>query len=47
MSPWAQAVYDTLSAVTTPEVIDEVVDRDMLEVLPLTHIRGGRCTTRS
>ncbi|TDD85276.1 PhoH family protein [Actinomadura darangshiensis] len=40
MSPWAQAVYDTLSAVTTPEVIDEVVDRDMLEVLPLTHIRG-------
>ncbi|TDE30826.1 PhoH family protein [Actinomadura sp. 6K520] len=40
MSPWGQAVYDTLSAVTTPEVIDEVVDRDMLEVLPLTHIRG-------
>ncbi|RFS84729.1 PhoH family protein [Actinomadura spongiicola] len=40
MSPWAQAVFDTLSAVTTPEVIDEVVDRDMLEVLPLTHIRG-------
>ncbi|NKZ06360.1 PhoH family protein [Actinomadura latina] len=40
MSPWAQAVYDTLSAVTTPEVIDEVVERDMLEVLPLTHIRG-------
>lgn len=40
MSPWAQAVYDTLSAVTTPDVIEEVVDRDMLEVLPLTHIRG-------
>ncbi|MFI6517139.1 PhoH family protein [Spirillospora sp. NPDC050679] len=40
MSPWAQAVYDTLSAVTTPEVIDEVLDRGMLEVLPLTHIRG-------
>jgi PhoH-like ATPase len=40
MNPWAQAVYDTLSAVTTPEVIDEVVGRDMLEVLPLTHIRG-------
>ncbi|MBA9003631.1 MULTISPECIES: PhoH family protein [Thermomonospora] len=40
MSPWAQAVYDTLSAVTTPEVIEEVLDRDMLEVLPLTHIRG-------
>ncbi|KIH96998.1 ATP-binding protein [Streptomonospora alba] len=40
MSPWAQAVHDTLSAVTTQDVIDEVVDRGMLEVLPLTHIRG-------
>jgi PhoH-like ATPase len=40
MTPWAQAVYDTLSAVTTPEVIEEVLDRGMLEVLPLTHIRG-------
>jgi PhoH-like ATPase len=40
MSPWGQAVYDTLGAVTSQEVIDEVVDRGMLEVLPLTHIRG-------
>ncbi len=40
MSPWAQAVFDTLSAVTTSEVIDEVLERGMLEVLPLTHIRG-------
>lgn len=40
MSPWGQAVFDTLSAVTTPEVIDEILSRDMLEVLPLTHIRG-------
>jgi PhoH-like ATPase len=40
MSPWAQAVFDTLGAVTSPEVIDEVLDRGMLEVLPLTHIRG-------
>jgi PhoH-like ATPase len=40
MNPWAQAVYDTLSAVISPEVIDEVVARDLLEVLPLTHIRG-------
>ena len=40
MNPWAQAVFDTLSAVTTQAVIDEVIDRDMLEVLPLTHIRG-------
>ncbi|MFE3649791.1 PhoH family protein [Streptomyces sp. NPDC059152] len=40
MSPWAQAVFDTLSAVTTKDVIEEVVARGMLEVLPLTHIRG-------
>jgi PhoH-like ATPase len=40
MSPWGQAVFDTLGAVTTSEVVDEVVDRGMLEVLPLTHIRG-------
>ena len=40
MNPWAQAVYDTLSALTSPDVIDEVLARDMFEVLPLTHIRG-------
>ena len=40
MNPWAQAVFDTLSAVTSQQVIEEVIARDMLEVLPLTHIRG-------
>lgn len=40
MGPWAQAVFDTLSAVVSKEVVEEVLDRDMLEVLPLTHIRG-------
>src|SRR5713101_235431 len=40
MNPWAQAVYDTLSSVTSQDVIDEVLGRDMFEVLPLTHIRG-------
>ncbi|HSE08614.1 MAG TPA: PhoH family protein [Nocardioidaceae bacterium] len=40
MSPWAQAVFDTLGALTSTDVIDEVLDRGMLEVLPLTHIRG-------
>ena len=40
MQPWAQAVFDTLGAVASRDVIDEVVDREMLEVLPLTHIRG-------
>jgi PhoH-like ATPase len=40
MSPWAQAVFDTLGALAGPEVIEEVLDRGMLEVMPLTHIRG-------
>ena len=40
MGPWAQAVFDTLGAVVSSEVVEEVLDRGMLEVLPLTHIRG-------
>ncbi|MFX4294963.1 PhoH family protein [Streptomyces bohaiensis] len=40
MNPWAQAVFDTLGAVTSGNVIEEIVARGMLEVLPLTHIRG-------
>jgi PhoH-like ATPase len=40
MAPWAQAVFDTLGALVSRDVIDEVLDREMLEVLPLTHIRG-------
>nr|WP_241901703.1 PhoH family protein [Nocardioides houyundeii] len=40
MSPWGQAVFDTLGALVSPDVVDEVLHRGMLEVLPLTHIRG-------
>ncbi|EYR63667.1 ATP-binding protein [Actinotalea ferrariae CF5-4] len=40
MNPWAQAVFDTLGALVAPEVVEEVMARDLLEVLPLTHIRG-------
>lgn len=40
MGPWAQAVFDTLGAMASPHVIEEIIDRQMLEVLPLTHIRG-------
>ncbi|CAA9317142.1 MAG: Predicted ATPase related to phosphate starvation-inducible protein PhoH [uncultured Nocardioidaceae bacterium] len=40
MQPWAQAVFDALGAVTSRDVIEHVLERDMLEVLPLTHIRG-------
>ncbi|UEA59760.1 PhoH family protein [Gordonia otitidis] len=40
MGPWAQAVFDTLEGLASQEVIEEVLSRGMLEVLPLTHIRG-------
>ena len=40
MNPWGQAIFDTLGALVSQNVIDEVVERGLLEVLPLTHIRG-------
>jgi PhoH-like ATPase len=40
MTPWAQAVFDTLSALVSDAAMEEILDRGLLEVLPLTHIRG-------
>ena len=40
MSPWSAAVMDALESIASPEVIEHVVANDLLEVLPLTHIRG-------
>lgn len=40
MAPWARAVFDTLGAVSSKTVIEEVIERGLLDVLPLTHIRG-------
>lgn len=40
MNPWAQAVFDTLGALVSDNVLEEVQERGILEVLPLTHIRG-------
>ncbi len=40
MSPWGQAVFDTLGSVVHKNVVDEIMARELLEVLPLTHIRG-------
>ena len=40
MNPWGQAVYDTLSALVSENVLEEVMARGLLEVMPLTHIRG-------
>ena len=44
MAPWAAAVFDALEAIAGPEVVEEVLARDLLEVLPLTHIRGRSLT---
>ncbi|MEM7093161.1 MAG: PhoH family protein [Actinomycetota bacterium] len=40
MAPWAAAVYDALGAICSAEVRREIEARELLEVLPLTHIRG-------
>jgi len=40
MNPWAEATFDTLSSVVSQNVVEEVMARGLLEVLPLTHIRG-------
>ena len=40
MAPWAQAVFDTLRALVSSDAMDEIMGREMIEVLPLTHIRG-------
>ncbi|MGK2855335.1 MAG: PhoH family protein [Microbacteriaceae bacterium] len=40
MNPWGQAVFDTLGALVSQNVLEEIVERGILEVLPLTHIRG-------
>ena len=44
MGPWAGAVFDALESIAGPEVVEEVISRNLLEVLPLTHIRGRSLT---
>lgn len=40
MNPWAAAVYDALEVFCGENVIEHVIEENLLEVLPLTHIRG-------
>lgn len=40
MSPWAAAVFDALQVFCGKNVIQQVISENLLEVLPLTHIRG-------
>lgn len=44
MNPWGAAVFDALSAFASKNVIEDVIDRGIIEVLPLTHIRGRTFT---
>jgi PhoH-like ATPase len=44
MAPWSAAVRDALEAVVSPTLIDEVEARELVEVRPLTHIRGRTLT---
>ena len=44
MSPWAAAVTDALEAVTERHVVEELMERGLLETLRLTHIRGRTLT---
>ncbi len=44
LAPWAEAVNDVLEALVEPLVIEEVLARKILEVQPLTYIRGRTFT---
>jgi PhoH-like ATPase len=40
MDPWTAAVYDSLNSFLTPHQIGTLKAKNLIEVLPLTHIRG-------
>lgn len=46
MAPWAGAVYDALEAITggSKNLMERIKDDEVLEVLPITHIRGRTLT---
>jgi PhoH-like ATPase len=44
MAPWAAAVFDALEVFCGQNVIDHIIEENLLEVLPLTHIRGRTLT---
>lgn len=40
MGPWAAAVFDALRAIASDDVVEEIHARGILEILPISHIRG-------
>ncbi len=44
MRPWTDAVKDALDAIASDNAIQEIMRRELIEVLPLTYIRGRTLT---
>jgi PhoH-like ATPase len=44
MRPWTDAVRDALEAIANPTARDEIERQELIEVLPLTYIRGRTLT---
>lgn len=44
MSPWGDAVHDALDAIAPASTVDHVRSEGLVEVLPLTHLRGRTFT---
>lgn len=44
MGPWGAAVFDALSAFASQNVVEDIMARKLIEVLPLTYIRGRTFT---
>lgn len=40
MTPWASAIYDAMDSLGSPEIMAEVNSESLVEVLPITHVRG-------
>lgn len=46
MDPWAAAIWDALESFCTDNLIEEIIARELIEVIPLTHIRGRTLANR-
>jgi PhoH-like ATPase len=44
MSPWSAGITDALGAFCEPSTVEHIFDEGIVEVLPLTHIRGRTFT---
>lgn len=44
MQPWTEAIFDCLESFCEAAVIDYIIEEELLEVLPLTYIRGRTIT---